>query len=130
GRGLGAVAHRIGGVLDVAADIDVAVVGEDGGADLEVAVGRIGPGAHGLGGGEKLGVTGMGHGGVPLEAEAPLPLAGRGGGWGSIGAPPDHPLPRSLPARGREALATISSASAFLGVGDAAGLGSDGLADE
>ncbi len=62
GRGLGAVADRIGGVLDIAADIDVAVIGEDGGADLEVGIRRIGSGAHGLGGGEEFGVPGMRHG--------------------------------------------------------------------
>ena len=67
GRGLGAVADRIGGVLDVAADIDFAVVGQDGGADLEVAVGRVGLGADGLGGGEQLGVT------VPVQAIQALP---------------------------------------------------------
>src|SRR4051812_27199864 len=41
-RGLRALALRVGGVLDVGADVDRAVLGPQRGADAEAAVGRVG----------------------------------------------------------------------------------------
>jgi hypothetical protein len=45
GRGFGAPALRIGGVLDVAARMDTALFIAHGGADEEPGVGRVGFGA-------------------------------------------------------------------------------------
>src|SRR5690606_34747855 len=48
-----------------------------------------------------LGLT-SGHRGDPHRPLAPLPLEGRGRGWGSFRGSLMDPHPRSLPARGRE----------------------------
>ena len=61
GGWFGAIADGIGSVLDIAADIDLAVIGEDGGADREAGIGRVGFGANSFGGGEQISVGDHAH---------------------------------------------------------------------
>jgi hypothetical protein len=56
GAGLGAQALRVGGVFDVAADVDAAGLVAQRGTDRVVRVRRVGARAHGQGGVEQLAV--------------------------------------------------------------------------
>jgi hypothetical protein len=59
GRGFGAPALRVGGVLDIAAGVDAALFVQHRRAHGKVRVRRVGLGAHGLGCGHQVGHVGF-----------------------------------------------------------------------